>query len=169
MLLRRLTWSVVTRRPLLLHRHVLLRRGAGEVRRHADQALLERAHLVARRTVCRRLPVCDHARRLQKVHVGLDVGHDYGSCEPAVHQGRGQEERRDSGRGSVPTPVNTINMERPHMHQSARKNGPISEIDISEIDRSRYNGLVETMIPLMLKFVVRHYSASKLCDAESVL
>ena len=32
-----------------------------------------------------------------------------------------------------------------------------------------YNGLVETMVPLLFAFLVRHYNAAKLCDAESVL
>ena len=32
-----------------------------------------------------------------------------------------------------------------------------------------YNGLVETMVPLLFAFLVRHYNAAKLCDAASVL
>ena len=31
------------------------------------------------------------------------------------------------------------------------------------------NGLVETMVPLLFAFLVRHYNAAKLCDAASVL
>ena len=32
-----------------------------------------------------------------------------------------------------------------------------------------FNGLVETMVPLLFAFLVRHYNAAKLCDAASVL